>query len=192
LSLNVSNQYGELLGSGELNLYKDIFIRREKNLKKWVAIISAPGSQKVSELMAKMSGATSNQMKILLRITINYNGKQKEATEPEPIYVPDEIKNAISGNSKDSPERVSYIDPIGYKVLNPKFGAVNPYAIQKRDPKTEHKKQINNSLNFVNNVERKFYFDEANELEKSKPKKQKSKSVGNENKKNIPNESPSI
>ena len=40
-------------------------------------------------------------MKILLRITINYNGKHKEATEPNPLYVSDDIKNAIGKSRHD-------------------------------------------------------------------------------------------
>ncbi len=93
LEVTVNNKHDELLGSGELNLYKEVFIKRERNLKKWVAIISSPNSQKVSELMAKMPGA-SNQMRLMLRISINYNGRPKEATEPNPII--DDIKSKFN------------------------------------------------------------------------------------------------
>jgi len=147
-------------------------------LKKWVAIISAPGSQKVSDLMAKMPGA-SQQMRVLLRITINYNGKHKEVTEPNPIYGGDDNNKPIL-NLKGSPEKIANPDPIGYKVLTPNFGGANPYATKARSPErenSERKKRLDNTLNFVNNVERKFYFEEEAEIEKSKVMKLRSKSA---------------
>jgi len=74
VSVSVFSKNEENLGGGDLFIYKDSFQKKEKNIKKWLAINNE--SQRKSVILTqgiKFAHTKTQMLKMLLRITINYD-----------------------------------------------------------------------------------------------------------------------
>ncbi len=115
ITIHISNKNDEGIGVAELALTKENFNKRDKNIKKWVAVNNEVQRKSIIQTQsAKFAHTVTQMMKMLLKVTIDYDSNK--FVEPSPTM---DVKGLVETNQTDANLILSNLNNMKRGTLSP-------------------------------------------------------------------------